>query len=203
MNPDQMLQDARREGAAVLGPLLEGYRNYLRVLARVQIGRRLQGKLDASDLVQDTLLDAHRQFGSFQGKDEHQLVRWLKQILAGKVADVVRRYFGTKGRDVRLEQDLVLDLEHSSQALGHDLAASVSSPSQKAVRREQGVLLADALEELPDDYRDVLIFRHIEGLTFSEVARRMQRSQDSVEKLWLRALAQLRRVFAPPSHGSS
>jgi RNA polymerase sigma-70 factor (ECF subfamily) len=203
MNPEQMLQAARHEGEPALGSLLEVYRNYLHVLARVQIGRRLQGKLDASDLVQDTLLDAHRQFGSFQGKDERQLVHWLRQILAGKVADVVRHYFGTKARDVRLEQHLVLDLEHSSHALGHDLAASVSSPSQKAVRREQGVLLADALQQLPPDYRDILLLRHIEGLTFSEAALRMDRSQDSVEKLWLRALAQLRLVFDQPSHGSS
>ena len=197
MTPEEMLSAAKAGGEAERGGLLDLYRNYLRLLARVQIGRRLQGKLDASDLVQDTLLDAHRSFPSFQGNDEPQFVFWLRQILAAKVANLVRHYFGTKGRDVRLEQELAVDLDQSSQALGYDLAASVSSPSQKAARREQGVLLADALEKLPADYRDVLVLRHIEGLTFPNVARRMDRSQDSVENLWVRALAQLRQVFGP------
>jgi RNA polymerase sigma-70 factor (ECF subfamily) len=79
--------------------------------------------------------------------------------------------------------------------LGHELAGSLASPSQQAVQREQAVLLADALERLPKDYRDIIILRHLEGLTFPEVARRMERTVDSVEKLWLRALARLRKVF--------
>lgn len=194
MTTDQLIADARTGSAAALGSLLELYRNYLRLLARVEVGRRLQGKLDASDLVQETFTEAHRNFGLFRGNAERQLVSWLRQILAAKVANLVRHYFGTQGRDIRLEQELAQSLDNSSHALGAELAASISSPSQAAARREQAVLLADALSRLPEDYRDVIVMRNLEGLTFPEVALRMQRSQDSVEKLWLRGLARLRQV---------
>jgi RNA polymerase sigma-70 factor (ECF subfamily) len=190
-----LIRDARTGNDAALGSLLELYRNYLRLLARVEIGRRLQGKLDASDLVQETFAEAHRNFGLFRGADEPQLVSWLRQILAARVANLVRHYFGTQGRDVRLEHDLVAALDNSSRALGVDLAASLTSPSNAAARREQAVVLADALNRLPEDYREVIVLRNMEGLTFPEVARRMERTQDSVEKLWLRALARLRQVF--------
>ena len=190
-----MILDAKASGASALGTLLELYRNYLRLLARIEIGRRLQGKVDASDIVQETFLEAHRHFPRFEGSEEPQFVHWLRQILAAKVANLVRHYFGTQARDIRLEQELAAELDNSSRMLGHELAASIASPSQDAVRREQAVLLADALERLPEDYREAIVLRHLEGLTFPEISQRMQRSQDSVEKLWLRALARLRQVF--------
>jgi RNA polymerase sigma-70 factor (ECF subfamily) len=189
------LQKARAGDVATLGRLLEMYRRYLGLLARVQIGQRLQGKVDASDVVQDTFLDAHRYFAQFQGVSEGQLVRWLRQILAAKLADMVRRYLGTEGRDVRLERQIGDALDGSNALLDRGLVAPQSSPSQQAARREQGVLLADALGALPDDYREVLVLRHLEGLTFPEVAERMGRSLDSVEKLWMRGLARLRQVM--------
>jgi RNA polymerase sigma-70 factor, ECF subfamily len=198
VNPEQMILEVRSGRETSLGSLLELYRNYLHLLARLEIGRRLQGKLDASDLVQETFLEAHRNFPRFRGTAEPQLVQWLRQILAAKVANLVRQYFGTQARDVRLEQELAGELDNSSRMLGQELWASLASPSQQAVQREQAVLLADALERLPADYREVIILRHLEGLTFPEVARRMERSQDSVEKLWLRALVRLRQVFGEP-----
>ena len=194
-NPEQMILEVRAGTDAALGPLLDLYRNYLRLLARVEIGRRLQGKLDASDLVQETFLEAHRHFTQFRGTSEPQFVSWLRQILAAKVANLVRHYLGTQGRDVRLEQGLAADLDNSSRLLGEELVAALSSPSQQAVRREQAVLLANALERLPADYREVIVLRHLEGLSFPEVARRMGRTLDSVQKLWLRSLARLRQVF--------
>lgn len=194
-NPHMLIVEARSGSAEALGALLELYRHYLRLLARVEIGRRLQGKLDASDLVQETFTEAHRNFAIFRGDDEPQLMSWLRQILAAKVANLVRHYFGTQGRDIRLEQEVAGALDNSSMAWGQQLASSLSSPSQAAARREQAVLLADALSRLPDDYRDVIVLRNLEGLTFPQVAERMARSQDSVEKLWLRALARLRQAF--------
>jgi RNA polymerase sigma-70 factor (ECF subfamily) len=194
-NPEQMIQEARTSADAALGPLLDLYRNYLRLLARVEIGRRLQGKVDASDLVQETFLEAHRHFARFQGTSEPQLVSWLRQILAAKVANLLRHYLGTQGRDVRLERELADGLDNSSRMLGAELMASLSSPSQQAVRREQSVLLANALGRLPEDYREVIVLRHLEGLRFPEIARRLGRSVDSVQKLWLRGLARLRQVF--------
>jgi RNA polymerase sigma-70 factor (ECF subfamily) len=194
-DPEQLLRKAQAGDDATLGRLLELYRRYLALLARVQIGQRLQGKVDASDLVQETFLEAHQNFGRFRGTSEAELVRWLRQILAANPAELCRRYLGTRGRDVRLERDIEDACDRSSVLLGHVLVAPGSSPSQQAARREQAVLLADALAELPDDYREVLVLRHLEGLTFPEVARRMGRSLDSVEKLWMRGLARLRQVM--------
>jgi RNA polymerase sigma-70 factor (ECF subfamily) len=192
---DDLLAQARAGDQAVLGLLLERYRAYLTLLARVEIGRHLRSKLDASDLVQETFLEAHRHFDRFEGLEEGQLTRWLRQILTGTLAMQIRRYLGTQARDVRLERQLTDSLDRSSEGLGAALAASISSPSEQATRTEQGVLLAQAIERLPEDYRDVIVLRHLEGLTFPEVARRMEKSQDSVEKLWLRGLARLRQLL--------
>jgi RNA polymerase sigma-70 factor (ECF subfamily) len=189
--PEQLIRDARR-GDEALGRLLARYSNYLLILARVEIGRRLQGKLDPADLVQDVFLDAARYFPTFRGGTEPEFTAWLRQILAGVLANTLRRYFGTRARDPRLEQDLRAGVDRSSCMLTEQLAAPGTSPSEIAVRREQAVLFADALGRLADDYREVIVLRHLEGLAFAEVSARMGRSVDSVEKLWLRALARLR-----------
>jgi RNA polymerase sigma-70 factor (ECF subfamily) len=195
IDAEQLLQDARRGDTATLGQLLELYRRYLALLARVQIGQRLQQKVDASDLVQETFLKAHRQFANFRGTTEAQFVQWLRKILAASLADLLRRYLGAQGRDVRLEREIEGAFDQSSVLLDRGLVAGQSSPSQQAASREQAVLLADTLAQLPPDYRDVLVLRHLEGLTFPEVSRRMGRSIDSVEKLWMRALARLRQMM--------
>jgi RNA polymerase sigma-70 factor (ECF subfamily) len=187
-----LLRKACAGDGTALGRLLESYRGYLALLARLQIGRRLQGKVDAADVVQETFLEAHRDFAGFRGATEGELVGWLRQVLARNLANLVRHYQGTKRRDVRLERELEHQLDQSSRCLAQSLAAPQSSPSQQAARREQAVLLADALGKLAVDYREVIVLRHLEGLTFPDVARRMGRSEDSVKKLWARGLAQLR-----------
>ena len=190
-----LLARARTGDESALGRLLELYRAYLSLLARVQIGRRLQGKADPADMVQETFLEAARHFGQFRGDSEAELTCWLRQILAACLAHLVRRFYGTQARDVRLERTLEDELNLSSRAIDRGLVAEQSSPSQSASRREQAVLLADALDRLSPDYREVIILRHLEGLTFPEVATRMGRSLDSVEKLWVRALPRLRRAL--------
>ena len=196
---EQLIAEAKTGDAAPLGRLLELYRNYLRLLARVDLDRRLRGKMDPSDVVQEALLDAHRYFPAFRGDAEPQFLVWLRAILAGAMANQARRYLGTRARDVRLEREIAADIDRSSAMLDRGLAAVQSSPSEQAARHEQGVVLADALAGLPDDYRDVIVLRNIEGLTFPDVARRMGRSLDSVEKLWLRALVRLRQRLAGPA----
>jgi RNA polymerase sigma-70 factor (ECF subfamily) len=94
-----------------------------------------------------------------------------------------------------LERDLAVELEQSSRDLDAALFAKQSSPSQQAARRERAILLADALARLPDEYREVIVLRHLQGLPFAEVAQRLGRSLDSVDKLWVRALARLRRTL--------
>ena len=124
-NPELLLQEARAGDADTLGRLLELYRRYLALLARVQIGKRLQGKVDASDIVQETFLDAHRNFAHFRGASEAQLIHWLRQILAAKLADLLRRYLGAQGRDVRLEREIENAFEHSSVLLDRGLEGRV------------------------------------------------------------------------------
>jgi RNA polymerase sigma-70 factor (ECF subfamily) len=189
---EQLLTSARAGSGPALGQLLELYRSYLTLLARLQITRRLQGKVDAADLVQEAFLKAHRHFVQFRGSTESELVGWLRQILASTVANLVRHYYTAQRRDVRLERELAADLDQSSHVLDRGLLAKQSSPSQRAGRREQAVLLADALGRLPEDYREAVILRQLQGLSFPDVARAMNRSVDSVKKLWARALAQLR-----------
>src|SRR5437660_6335942 len=162
-DPDQLLHRARAGEAPALGTLLELYRAYLVVLARVQIGRRLQGKVDASDVVQEAFLGACRDFPQFRGTTETAFLNWLRQILASLLANLVRHYQGTQRRDVRLERQLAGELEQSSQALDRNLVAPQSSPSEQAIRRAQSALLAEALRRLPADWRELLILRHLEG----------------------------------------
>jgi RNA polymerase sigma-70 factor (ECF subfamily) len=192
--PDALIPLAHKDGPA-RGQLLERYRHYLTLLARVQIGRRLQGKVDADDLVQETFLLAHREFPQFRGLTEPELAAWLRRILATTLAMQVRHYMGTQARNPALELSLADEVDQSSFALARELAAPISSPSQQASKREQAVLLANALQQLPPDYRETIILRHIEQLAFPEIAERMSRSVDSVKKLWVRGLASLRRLL--------
>lgn len=196
--PDDLIRQARAGGEAGLGTLLARYTEYLTLLARVEVGRRLQGKLDPADLVQDVFLDAHRYFPAFRGTTEPEFAGWLRQILAGVLANTLRRYLGTKARDLRLEQDMQAAVDQSSVLLAAQFAAPNTSPSEAASRREQAVLFADALGRLPDDYREVIVLRHLEGLTFPLVAERMGRSVTAVEKLWVRAVMRLRQTVGGP-----
>lgn len=197
-DPEMLLVLAKAGDGEALGRLIERHRGYLILLARMQIGRLLRGKLDAEDLLQETSLEAHRGVARFRGTTEVAFRAWLRQILAAVLSNQVRRYRGTKGRDARLERRLVEDLDRSSRALDRGLIAEQSSPSQQVARRERALLLAEALAILPEDYRDVIVLRHLEGLGFAEVALRMGRTEDSVKNLWVRALARLRRTLDDP-----
>jgi len=192
---EDLLTRARAGDAGALGALLELYRPYLTLLARLEVDRRLQGKADPADVVQDAFLDAARQFARFRGSGEPELTAWLRRILAGCLAMLARRYYGTRARDVRLERAIGDGLDHSSRVLDGGLLARGSSPSHRASRREQAVLLADALERLPADYREVIVLRGLEGLTFPEAADRMGRTPVSVERLWSRALPKLKQAL--------
>jgi RNA polymerase sigma-70 factor, ECF subfamily len=191
-DPDLLLGLAKTGDGQALGRLLERYRNYVGLLVRLQVGRRLRTKVDVEDLLQEISLEIHRKISQFRGRSEREFLTWIRRLIGSILANQVRHYLGTKSRDARLERALVDDLDQSSRALNDGLIASQSSPSQQAVRREQAVLLADALNELPEDYREVIILRQLEGLSFPDVARRTGRTEDSVKNVWLRALARLR-----------
>jgi len=190
-DPTQLLLRAREGDEQALGDLLVLYRNYLKLLARVQIDRRLKRKLDASDVVQDALLRAHRAFDRFRGQSEGEVLTWLRRILASCLVDLARQFHGTQRRRLDLERVFEEELDDASRALDARLVDH-STPSEAASRRERGVQLADELARLPAGYREAVVLRHLEGLTFPEIALRMERTVDSVKKLWIRGLAQLR-----------
>jgi RNA polymerase sigma-70 factor (ECF subfamily) len=189
-DPELLLERARAGDAVARGRLLELYRSYLRLLARTLIGQALRVRLDASDLVQETYLQAHRRFADFLGATEPELVAWLRTILVRTLANRVKQH-RAPGRDYRREERLEVMLERSSLTIQHALAAPLSSPSAQAVRREQSVLLAEALERLPPDYRQVFILRNLDHLPFDRIAVHLGRSPGAARVLWKRAIDRL------------
>ncbi|MEO8271059.1 MAG: sigma-70 family RNA polymerase sigma factor [Aureliella sp.] len=192
-NPvDTLIVKARGGDPSALGELLSRYRKYLVFLARSQLHHHMRAKADPSDLAQEVCLAAHDGIADFQGKSAEDFAAWLRGILSNVIAMQVRRYLGTHKRDPRLEQALDQRLADASGFLQSGLAGDVTSPSQAFARNEAFLQLAEALEDLPEDYRQVIVLRHVDGLPFAEVALLMGRSIDSVEKLWVRALGRLR-----------
>jgi len=188
--PELLLTQARAGDAPALGQLLERYRNYLRVVARAMIGQALRVRLDASDLVQETFLKAHGEFRQFLGSSEPELTAWLRQILVRTLANQARHH-RRHGRDYQRDEPLEVLLERSSSGVQRALAAPLSSPSSVVSRREQAVLLADALEKLPPDYREVFLMRNLEHIPFEEIAVRMGRSPGAARMLWTRTIKKL------------
>jgi RNA polymerase sigma-70 factor (ECF subfamily) len=188
--PDLLLARARGGDETALGGLLDLYRNYLRLVARTLIGQSLRVRLDASDLVQETFLKAHREFRQFLGSSEPELTAWLRQILVRTLANQARHHRRV-GRDYQRQESLEAMLDRSSAAVQQALASPVETPSAAAVRREQAVLLADALEKLPAHYREVFILRNLEHIPFDQIAARMGRSPGATRVLWKRAMDRL------------
>jgi RNA polymerase sigma-70 factor (ECF subfamily) len=177
------------------GAQLEQYRDYLRLLARLQIDPRLKGKLDPSDLVQQTLLRAYQALDQFRGKTGAELAAWLRQIFARTLANAVRD-FGRDKRDVGLERSLEAALEASSSRLEAWLATDTPSPSEHAERNEQLLHLATALAELPDLQREALLLRYCQGWAVRDIGQQFGRSRAAVASLLRRGLKQLRENLA-------
>jgi RNA polymerase sigma-70 factor, ECF subfamily len=180
----------RRIAVDDTGPSPEQYRSYLLLLARRHAG----GKLDPSDLVQQTLLDAHRQRDAFRGQTAAQEAAWLRRLLAGTIADAWRA-LGRDKRDVNRERSLEGEMEQSSARLHDALAARQSSPSQRAVGRENIARLADAVAQLPEAQREAVTLRHLHGLPLTEIALKLGRSTAATAGLLKRGLARLRELL--------
>jgi RNA polymerase sigma-70 factor (ECF subfamily) len=189
---ESLLDEARQGTPAAQGELLRRYESWLTLLARIQLESQLRAKFDPSDIVQQAMVDAIRGLSQFRGTTEAELTAWLRQVLARALAHELRRYLGTRQRDVSLEVSLDAQLARSSQRLGAMLAGTGTSPSEQVIRREADVQLADALSRLSDDHRQVLVLRHLEDLSHEQIAERMDRSVGAIRMLWTRALAALR-----------
>ena len=177
-----------REGVVPVRPV-ESYRSYLLLLARLQLADGFQGKLDPSDLVQQTLLKAHQNREQFRGSSEAERIAWLRMILANTLTDGVRKFAPKTGRR---EQSLEAALEQSSRNLEAILAAEQTSPSQRVVRHETLLKLADAIAQLPEDQRQAVELRHLQGLATAEIAQMLNRSVAAVGGLLQRGLRALR-----------
>jgi RNA polymerase sigma-70 factor, ECF subfamily len=177
----------------------EKYRNYLCLLARQQLGPRLRAKLDASDVVQDALLQAHVSREQFRGTTEPERIGWLHTILMNKLAGALRQ-FARHCRDVDLERSLDHQLQQSSARLENYLAADISSPSERAGKHEQLLRLAAALAELPADQREAIELHHLQGLPLAHVAEALGRSKPSVAGLIFRGVTAVRKRLDGDDH---
>ena len=184
-----------REGAEGGPRPLEHYREYLRLLARLQLDPRLRGQLDPSDIVQQTLLRAHERFDQFRAQTDDELRAWLRAILARNLVDAARKFGRQKGDRA---QSLEAALEQSSARLEALLASEDSSPSQRAARAERLLELSEGLARLPEDQRTAVELRFLHGLAVPDIGIQMGRSTVSVTGLLYRGMKVLRDVMTEP-----
>jgi RNA polymerase sigma-70 factor (ECF subfamily) len=171
---------------------LERFRSYLLLLARVRLDPMVRAKVGASDVVQQTLLEAHRDFARFRGQTVGEQAAWLRQILARNLANVLRDLRRDK-RDVAREQPLQAALDESASRVEAWLAAEQSSPSQQAERHERAVRLAEALAALPESQREAIVLRHWQGCSLVEIGERLGCTTAGVTGLLHRGLRNLRK----------
>jgi RNA polymerase sigma-70 factor, ECF subfamily len=188
--PASLLARCRSDDPEARGELLALCRNYLKVLARTRIDKNLRVRCDDSDLVQETLMEALRDFQSFAGVTEKELLCWLRRILVRNLADQVK-HNKAQARNWQRQESLEEMIDRSCQAVQMALAKGNSSPSVRASRKEESVRLTEALARLPADYREVIVLRHVQNLKFEQVAIRMGRSAGATRMLWTRALEKL------------
>ncbi len=172
-------------------PDLEQYRSYLRLLAEMQLNPQLMVKVDASDIVQQTMLEAHRDFAVFQGKTETELKAWLTTILANNVISVARHY-GREKRDSRREISLQERLEQSSAVLHKQLVAEQTSPSMQLMKEERSQQVACALMKLLEAERESVVLKHFHNWSVAEIAQHLGRTDEGVAGLLRRGLKKLR-----------
>ncbi|MGQ9574016.1 MAG: sigma-70 family RNA polymerase sigma factor [Thermoguttaceae bacterium] len=191
----ELIHKARQGDAACRERLFELCRGYLGLIARAQVESWLQARVDPSDLVQQTMLEAYRDFEHFQGDCQREWVAWLRRILAHNAADFVRRYRKAAKRQVLREIPFRDPRDTDAWGKGAEPMASQPTPSQELLQRDDQSQLAAALAQLPPDYQEVILLRNLERLPFDEVARRMDRSRPAAQMLWMRAIRKLRELL--------
>jgi RNA polymerase sigma-70 factor (ECF subfamily) len=196
LTADELLERARRGDREALGRLLEAQRAALHRLAERKLDGRVAVRVDASDVIQQTFLEAHRSFPQFAGLDARDLAAWLQGILDHKAAGAVRDHAVLQKRDVRRERSMD-DSQGAAAPLKQELDAGHSSPSQKAIRGEEMQGLEQALTALPDDQREAVRLRHLEGWALDDIARRLGRTPAATAGLIKRGMQALRRRLHP------
>lgn len=185
----QWLQSARGGSAEALGSAFEACRAYLLLIANRELDPALKAKGGASDLVQETFLEARRDFAAFRGESDAEWRGWLRQMLVHNLANFSRRYRDTAQRDFAREIELAGD--DSTRPPARQLTAGTPSPSAEAMAHERAAAVDAAMRRLPEDYCRVIALRYQEGRSFEEIAAIMERSDNAVRKLWFRAIERL------------
>ena len=175
-------------------PALERFRPYLLLLARLHLGERHRTKLDASDVVQQALLEAHRTRAQFRGTTDAELASWLQRVLACELADALRGLTRAK-RDARRERAIEEMFGEASSRLEGCLAADQSSPSARAAHNEQLIRLAAALLHLPDDQRRAVELKHLQGRPVATIAAALGKTETAVGGLLRRGMTRLREIL--------
>jgi RNA polymerase sigma-70 factor, ECF subfamily len=194
-NVSKLIEQARHGDAGCRDRLFEMCRSYLGFVARSQVESSLRAKVDASDLVQETMLEAFRDFDRFQGRTEQEWLAWLKRILSHNAADFIRHYRGTAKRQARREVHLRTSGESTAAWGAAEPAAPGPTPSQEFLQIDAELRVSDALAELPPDYQEVIVLRNLQRLPFNDVADRMGRTRPAVQMLWMRAIKKLQEVM--------
>jgi len=195
-----LLAKARKGDRAALDRLFAACRNYALIVAQAQTESWLQAKLDPSDLVQQSMLEAYRAFPSFQGETSAEWLGWLRRIVQHNALDLARNFGGAEkrriGREVSLER-----LSPDSDGI-QDPAAGDMTPSELLISQERELLVADALARLSAEHRQVILLRNVQGLAFDEVARLMGRSRPAAQMLWMRALRKMQEFLEETMSGT-
>jgi RNA polymerase sigma-70 factor, ECF subfamily len=189
-----LIDGARHGDAECRDRLFALCRSYLGFVARSQVETWLRRKVDASDLVQETMLEACRDFDRFEGHSEKEWLAWLRRILDHNAADFVRRYRGTAKRAARREVSFRDPADSHSPGVPEP-AAEQPTPSQEFLQLDTELRVTAALSELPPDYQEVIVLRNLQRLSFNEVAERMSRSRPAVQMLWMRAIKRLQETI--------
>lgn len=192
----ELVAQAKSGDEAAREELFQQCRDYVGIVARAQVESWMRAKVDASDLVQQTLLEAHRGIGGFRGETEAEWLAWLRKILAHNATDFMRRYRGTAKRAIRREVPIQQIARSNSRHTGLEPAGRDETPSLAALRHERELAVAEAVARLPEDYREVIMLRNLQRLSFNEVAERMGRTRPAAQMLWLRALKRLESQLA-------
>lgn len=194
-NVTELIHRAKGGDEACRDRLFEICRNYLGILARAQVESWLQVKVDASDVVQQTMMEAFKDFDRFQGASEKEWMAWLRRILAHNMSDFVRRYRTAAKRGAAREIPIRNPAESTAAGGAPEPADRGGTPSQELIRLDNELRVAAALTQLPADYQEVIVLRNLQRLSFNEVAERMDRSRPAVQMLWMRAIKKLRETI--------
>jgi RNA polymerase sigma-70 factor (ECF subfamily) len=187
---------SHREARSVSAPSPERFRSYLRVLAELHLGRAGRANVDPSDVVQETMLEAHKKRHQFRGRTEAEMAAWLRAMLACNLADAAKALRRGK-RDVGRERSLEAAIHQSSARLEAWLVSARASPSERLDRHEAVLELLDALTALPPAQRRALVMRHCQGYSLAQIAEELDRTPAAVAGLLKRGLATLRTILQP------